>query len=450
MLNISNNSINGRINTIDYSALDRVEKKKTKRVLKRILKFSFFIVFIISLLPWTQNVRSTGSVSTLRPDQRPQTIQSVIAGRIEKWFVQEGDIVLKGDTIALISEIKDEYFDEDLIDRTGNQLELKKMTAKTYGDKEDAQGRQLDALSQQVSLELQQTKVKLEQAKLKIQNDSIGYVASKLNALTAQNQYERMDSLYQKGLKSLVDLEARRIKQQQTKAYETEALNKWENSKNDVVNLKLELFNIASKYDQDFAKTLSDKLTTSTNKFDAESMINKLENQVTNYKVRSGYYFITAPQDGYITKTFVSGVGETIKEGQEIVSVMPTNYDLAVEIYVDPIDLPLMNIGEHVRVQFDGWPAIVFSGWPQVSYGTYGGEIYAIDQFISENGKFRILIKPEAEDHPWPKALRYGGGTKTMILLDDVPIWYELWRQINGFPPNFYMPKNEVKSNKSK
>lgn len=448
MLNISKNSISGRINLSDYSALERVEKKKSKRILTRIFKVSFLLIFSIALFPWTQNVRSIGTVSTLRPDQRPQTIQSIIAGRIDKWYIQEGDFVVKGDTIALISEIKDQYFDDGLIDRTGEQLELKKLTSEAYKDKENAQSKQLEALSEQVALELEQTKVKLAQTRLKIQNDSIAYVSAKLDALTAKNQYKRMDSLYRKGLKSLVDLEARRIKQQQTEAYETEARNKWQNSKNDAVNLQLEIFNITSKFDQNYSKTLSEKLTTSTNRYDAESMINKIENQVINYKVRSGYYFITAPQDGYITKTFISGVGETIKEGQTIASIMPKNYDLAVEIYIDPIDLPLMNIGEQVRIQFDGWPAIVFSGWPEASYGTYGGEVYAIDQFISENGKFRILVKPDTKDHPWPKALRYGGGTKTMILLEDVPIWYEIWRKINGFPPNYYKQPKQLKNGK--
>jgi hypothetical protein len=117
---------------------------------------------------------------------------------------------------------------------------------------------------------------------------------------------------------------------------------------------------------------------------------------------------------------------------------MPTNYDLGVEIYIEPIDLPLVKIGEKVRLQFDGWPAIVFSGWPNASHGTYGGEIYAIDQHISANGKYRILVQQDPNDHQWPDALRYGSGTSSMILLTDVPIWYELWRKINGFPPDYY------------
>ena len=138
-------------------------------------------------------------------------------------------------------------------------------------------------------------------------------------------------------------------------------------------------------------------------------------------------------------------MGETFKEGEQLVSIMPANYDLAVEMFVRPIDLPLIHIGEKVRVQFDGWPAIVFSGWPNISYGTYGAEVIAIENFISSNGMFRVLLSPDNKTAPWPTAIRVGSGARTIALLENVPIWYELWRQINSFPPNFYQP-NKTKS----
>ena len=122
---------------------------------------------------------------------------------------------------------------------------------------------------------------------------------------------------------------------------------------------------------------------------------------------------------------------------------MPADYDLAVAMYIRPIDFPLMKKGQKVRIQFDGWPAIVFSGWPNTSYGTYGGEVVAIDNFATESGKFRLLVKPDPDDHPWPDAIRVGAGTNNMILLGDVSIGYELWRQINGFPPNYYEMQEE-------
>ena len=143
-----------------------------------------------------------------------------------------------------------------------------------------------------------------------------------------------------------------------------------------------------------------------------------------------------------INKVLKGAIGETFKEGENLVRVMPAQYQQAVETYVRPLDLPLIHIGEKVRVQFDGWPAIVFNGWESVSYGTYGAKVVAIENYISDNGMYRVLLAPDANDHTWPTGIRVGSGAKTIALLNDVPIWYELWRQLNGFPPNFYTPKN--------
>jgi hypothetical protein len=108
------------------------------------------------------------------------------------------------------------------------------------------------------------------------------------------------------------------------------------------------------------------------------------------------------------------------------------------------MDIPLLKKGQQVRIQFDGWPSIVFSGWPTLTYGTFGGKVVAIDNFISENGKYRLLVSRDTSDHPWPEQIKLGAGASTFTLLNDVPIWYELWRQINGFPPDFYN-KGETK-----
>ncbi len=448
MLNISKNRVYENIVNKHYSTLEEVEKKRSNGVFRKII-LAFFILALITLfIPWTQNIRSMGIVTTLRPDQKPQTLNSIIAGRVEKWFVQEGDFVNQGDTILKISEIKDAYFDLELLDRTKNQVDLKKQSVNNYGDKITIQDNQLVVLKEQFNVKLAQAKNKLQQAVLKVQNDSINFESAKINYKIAKNQFERTDSLYQSGLKSKVDFEQKKAKLQQNEAYQLGAKNKWLNSQNELINLQLELNGIQVKYQTDFNKIQSDKMSTISQKLDTETSLNKLENTYSNYLFRNGLYYITAPQSGYITKTKTSGIGETIKEGQEILSLMPKNYDLAVELYVDPIDLPLIQLNEKVRIQFDGWPAIVFSGWPNASHGTYSGEIYAIDQFISENGKYRVLVKPDRLSYDWPTALRVGAGTSNLIMLNDVPIWYELWRNINGFPPEYYAQKKQKSETK--
>jgi adhesin transport system membrane fusion protein len=438
MLNISKKSVSQFIVPKGYSTLTNVENKNTSKVLRRIIYIAFSLTVIILFLPWTQNVRAKGAVTTLKPNQKPQSLQSIIAGQIQQWYVQEGDYIKKGDTLLKISEIKDAYFDENLLGRTQNQLNFKDESIKVYSDKIKAQEEQINLLKSLKDLKLSQTKVKFEQSQLKARNDSIAHSVALINYSISEYQFNRADSLYTQGLKSLTDIEEKRIKLQQTKSYEFEAFNKWLNSKNELVSLKLELSNVEMKYKSDFNKLQSERFSTISNKLEAETSLEKLRNQFSNYEYRFGLYFITSPQDGYIAKTISNGIGETIKEGQQILTIMPSNYELAVAIYIKPIDLPLMRLGEKTRIQFDGWPAIVFSGWPNASHGTYGGIIYAIDQNISQNGKYRILIKPDDKDNEWPDALRFGSGSNTMILLNDVSIWYELWRQINGFPPDFY------------
>jgi hypothetical protein len=104
------------------------------------------------------------------------------------------------------------------------------------------------------------------------------------------------------------------------------------------------------------------------------------------------------------------------------------------------MDLPLVAIGQKVRFVFDGFPAIVFSGWPQSSYGTFGGRVSAVESSVSVNGKFRVLVVEDPDEKKWPLALKQGGGASGIALLKNVPVFYELWRNINGFPPDYYKP----------
>lgn len=443
MLNISNNKVGGKINTDKFASFRDLEGKKSGRVLVRLMIGLAFFFLITMFIPWTQNIRSAGVLTTLQPDQRPQTIHSVIAGRIEKWFVREGDYVQKGDTILYITEIKDQYWDPQLLTRTKQQLTAKEKSAVSYSEKAEALSRQIAAMKNARDMRIVQAENKLEQSRLQVVSDSIDYEAAKINMDIAEERYDRIKALFDQGLKSKTDLESRGLTLQKTRADLVAIENKLAISKNKVANNQLEIAAVKAKFQDDIAKTESERFSALSGQFDVEATISKLENEYSNYSVRKNLYYITAPQNGYVTKAIQSGLGETIKEGEEIVSIMPAAYDLAVAMYIKPIDLPLLDKGQHVRIQFDGWPAIVFSGWPNTSYGTYGGTVFAIDNFISANGMYRVLVSPDPNDHPWPNALRVGAGTKNMVLLKNVPVWYELWRKINGFPPDYYKGEGE-------
>lgn len=438
MLNISPNKLTTIFSTKDIPILKKVEAKSSGKVFLRLISWLSLVLLICVFLPWTQNIRGKGYVTTLSPEKRPQTVNSIIGGRIEKWYVREGNLVLPGDTILFISEIKDAYFNPELIDRTADQLKAKQSSVTSYIEKLNAVDNQLIALNETRGLKIEQARNKLKQSVLKVQSDSMDYQAAVINYSIANDQLLRMEQLYTDNLKSLTDLETRRMGLQRAQAGKISAENKLLTSQNEVINARVELISLNAQYDNSIAKVESDKFSTQSAKFDTENEVNKLRNDLANYTIRAGLYYITSPVKGFITKTIQSGIGETIKEGAEILTIMPYDYDYAVEMYVRPIDLPLLKLEQKVRIQFDGWPAIVFSGWPNTSYGTYGGRVFAIDNMISPNGKYRILVAQDPKEVEWPDALRVGAGSNSILLLHDVPIWYELWRQFNGFPPDYY------------
>ena len=452
MLNISNNKVDTEKALRGYKAFEQLFTVRYYKTFNKFLLVFAITGLVFLFLPWTQNVTGNGYLTTLTPDQRPQTIQSPIPGRIEKWYVKEGDFVAKGDTILFISEIKNDYLDPRLVERTLAQRDAKSGSVVSYGDKVKALSSQIRALSTERGLKIQQAKNKLKQDRLKVISDSIDFEAIKNNTKIAETQYKRAVILNTEGLKPLTDVEAKRLKLQEMTAKLVSQENKLLTSKNKVINSQVEISRISASYADKIAKAQSDRSTAESNQFEAVAEVSKLNSQSSNYQLRNNMYYIKAPQNGFINKAIKTGIGETFKEGERLVGIMPSNYDLAVETFVDPIDLPLIHLGEEVRIQFDGWPAIFFSGWPNASFGTFAGEVVAVETFISENGKFRILIAPSTKEknHDWPKNIRVGSGAYTIALLEDVPVWYEIWRRLNGFPANYYLPEGKDNAPKPK
>ncbi|WP_339880678.1 HlyD family efflux transporter periplasmic adaptor subunit [uncultured Algoriphagus sp.] len=443
MLNISENKIKDRRPFEHSESLKMTAASEEKKRRVRILFVSCCVVFLMLFLPWTQYIRSKGYVTMLQPEHRAQTIHSVIAGRIEKWYVNEGAFVTKGDTIVSISEVKDEYFDSLLLPRTQLQVNAKNLSALSYKEKVKALDSQIAALKRNNILRKEQGRNKLEMADLMVESDSIRYEQAKVNYEIGLKQLGRAEKLYEEGLRSLTDLETRRLKFQEVQASVIAAENSLLSSRNSFISAQLELDAIDNDFKDKLAKAESDMYTAQSSQYDAEGSASKLENQYSNYEARRGFRHILAPQDGYIAEAIQVGLGETIKEGDQIVNIVPSNGEKAVEMYVSPVDLPLMAVGKKVRFIFDGWPAIVFSGWPKLSNGTFGGVIVAIDKFAGTTNQYRVLVAEDTEEEAWPEVLRVGSGADGIALLNDVPVWYEIWRQLNGFPADYYTRKQK-------
>ena len=410
--------------------------------------FTFLAFVFIMFLPWTQNIKTQGNVNTLFQEQRPQKLNSPIPGRIIKWYVKNGDVVKKGDTILQISEIKDDYLDPLLVERTQEQVQAKKGVREYYNAKISTTENQIAAITASKDLKLNQIKIKIAQLQNKLKAEQAELTAVNNELKIAQDQLNRQNKMYEEGLVSLTQLQQRNVSYQNALAKKTSAENKLAQTQQEIAAQNIEQNAVIQEYTEKISKTEGDRFQSMGQVAGSTGDIAKLENQVATYKVRKGLYYILATQDGQITQLTKAGIGEIVKDAETIGIIVPKKIDYIAEIYVKPVDLPLIRENQKVMLIFDGFPAIVFSGWPNSSYGTFSGKIIAIENSISENGLFKAIVAEDKTQKRWPPNMKIGTGASGIAILNDVPIWYEIWRNINGFPPDYYQvntQKNEKK-----
>ena len=269
MLKISSNSVEKMMKQDRLYSLRSLDTPMAGKILARWLVGLGFIFLIVLFLPWQQNIRGKGKVTALSPGNRPQTIETVIAGRIQTWKVQEGQFVTKGDTIAIISEVKEKYFDPQMLGRLREVIGSKENSLQSKDMKAQALKRQINALQDGMRNKMVQTKAKLEAERVRFDN--------------AKNQYERNKKLFEAGNIPL------------TKFQDIEY--KYQGAEADFVNAEIEIDRAQAEYLDKINKAESDLNNTLAEQFETQADIAKLRNELTNMEIRSQQYFILAPQN---------------------------------------------------------------------------------------------------------------------------------------------------------
>lgn len=393
------------------------------RIVSRWLLGILITLFLMLLLPWQQSVSGTGRITALSPVDRPQLLQTRIDGRIEAWFVSEGQFVHKGDSIVRISEIKEDYLNPQVLPLTQQQQQAKQVVIAEKLNKATALAQQIVQLERQRELKTQQTAAKVQQYRAELRQAT-------LEDSVASDQLRRRERLFRDtlGLVSVNDLQSFQLRAQSAAAKLVEKQQLLSIAETDVVSVPVE-------YGEKIAKAKSERAATLAEVSESRSEAAKLQDKVGALSLRNAFYVIEAPQDGYVVRATRAGQGEIVKAGDPIASVQPAHPQKAVELYVKPMDVALLRPGRQVRVFFDGWPALQVSGWPQVAVGTFGASVAVIDQFPSSDGRFRVLlVQDTTRDAAWPAQLRLGTGVDGWAMLDHVTVGWEIWRQINGFP----------------
>jgi multidrug efflux pump subunit AcrA (membrane-fusion protein) len=376
---------------------------------------------LVLLLPWQQNVQAFGEVTALDPMERPQEAVATVGGRIVRWYVAEGQRVRAGDPLVALAEVKESYLDPQALARTEVQLAQKQQAVLDKRDKAEALARQRAAVDSAWRFARVRADNKVTQLTATLR-------AARLEDSIATVQASRAAGLEGEGLRSRAELELARQRAQRATALaqEQEAA---------LLTARAERAGVDVNYLEKLAKIDADRSATLADVAEGEVDVAKLATGRSNLSERQALLVVRAPRDGVVVQALRGGVGEIVKDGEAVASVQPETPTLAVALQVRARDVPLLRIGDAVRLEFDGWPAVQFSGWPSVAVGTFGGRVAVVDAVAQPDGSYRVLVTADAADEVWPEALRMGSGARGWALLLEGRVGFELWRLLNGFPP---------------
>lgn len=426
-------------------ALDDIEAPPLiRRYMRVILAMLLVTVGVLFVTPWVQTVLADGRVTALSPVERAQYVNAQITGRLVRWYVSEGQHVFAGDTIALLQDIDPKFLDTNIVARTGAHVEWLIDRAKQLRA-------QIIAIDQQLTAEIEAQRAALQSAEQYIIQSQQKLAALKalleqetIDLEIARQRFQDRKALYDQGLRSLREFESARSMLQQAQSRYERAQADVRAAESQIEQAQQEYRFKQNEWNAKIQKTRSELIKAQEALSAVESSIAKALIDKSNIEMRRRYAVVVSPVEGTIVRLYSLGPGETVAQGEPLAIVMPEVSSLAVELYIKGNDAPLVYPGQKVRIQFDGFPALQISGFPQVNIGTFGGIVSVVDAVDDDRGTgmFRAVIKPDTADEPWPnpQVLRPGTRARGWMLLNTVPLAYEIWRQLNGFPPSLKEP----------
>ncbi|NVB38063.1 HlyD family efflux transporter periplasmic adaptor subunit [Pseudenhygromyxa sp. WMMC2535] len=401
---------------------------RAARVLARLIGAASLLLIMAMFAPWQQSLPGTGRVIAYAPLERQQAIEAPIEGRIVRWHVQEGSRVRAGTPIAEISDN-----DPDILDRIERQRRAAQMAKSAAQGSVDVAEARITALELAGDAKRSSAGLRVDMSRDRLRAAERAVDAAEAAERAARLNLDRRRALYEEGLSSKRDLELAEMEFETKHAGLDRAEANLEASKREV-----EALGADRSFAGADASASVESAKSSLRK--AESELAKAESELQKVEVRLARQrrmTIVAPRDGTVLQQIVKQDGQMVKAGDPVASFVPDMSSSAVELWVQGRDGPLVTSGRKVRLQFQGWPAVQFVGWPSAAVGTFGGEVVFVDATADASGRFRVVVRPDPNDEPWPESrwLRQGVRVNGWVLLDQVSLGFELWRQFNGFPP---------------
>ena len=391
-------------------------------------------------LPWQQTSRGRGQVVAYVPQERQQSIDAPVKGVVSRIAPEllEGSEVKEGQFILELQP-----FAANMVEQLNGQLSELKTKLETANFKYQAYTDQIEGFTEARDFAVQAARDMIEAAKAKLDSKRklvAGYEAKKLQA---RLNYERQKSLFEQGLKPAKEIEKLR------KEWDV-AIADLDSVREDVVGLQSEVLAKQSGLEEK-RQVASTKIEYArAMQQDARGNAATIRKEIRDIEIKlkeMERLTIKAPRDGTIFRMPVFEQNQTIKEGQSLLTLIPESSQNAVELNIYGNDMPLVQVGQEVRLQFEGWPAVQFAGWPSVAIGTFSGIVATVDATDNGKGEFRILVIENPAEDGWPsdRYLRQGVRVNGWVMLRRVSLGYEIWRQLNGFPVivSDSEPKNE-------
>jgi multidrug resistance efflux pump len=403
------------------------------------IKLVLLFLLIIAFVPWTQTITVSGQLSAYTPYERPQDIESQITGRIRKWHIFEGVRVRQGDLILELDDYDPNFMSPDLLPL----LEQRKQALIESRRAALARAEQLDKrikeMQNLVKAAVPSAQARVVEAENKVREAYQKVEAAKIAVATAELNVDRHKQLAEQGLVSQRELE---VTIQAAIASKADLTGAQANLKGAEQGMRALSFGREQVSAEVLQRLLDAEAARDASVGEAAKATDQLADvtlRMSNAEQRRIASRIMAPIDGTVVKMAETGVGETVRPGDKLVRISPASGDKAIEMVADGIDAPLLNVGRKVKILFYGIPAIPLPAWPELMAGTYGGVVKVIDQVDDGKGNFRFWVVPDPEEKPWPPQEHVRQGTKVMgwVILNRVPLWYELWRRFNLFPPDY-------------
>lgn len=403
------------------------------------LKLVLGFLVIIAFVPWTQTITVTGQLSAYSPYERPQWIESQITGRIKRWHIFEGVRVKQGDLIVELDDWDPNFMAPDLLARLEDRRKALGETRKAALERAEQLEKRIAEMQNLVKAAVPSAGARVIEAENKVREASQKVESMRIAVATAELNVDRHKQLAEQGLVSQRELELSIQGAIASKADLQGAEAALKAAQQGMRALSFGRDQISAEVLQRLMEAEAARNGSVADAAKATNELADIELRLSNASQRRLAGRVYSPVDGTVVKMAEVGVGETVRQGDRLVRISPASVDKAIEMTADGIDAPLLNVGRKVRLLFYGIPAIPLPAWPEVMAGTYGGVIKVIDQLDDGKGNYRFWVVPDPDDRPWPDQAHVRQGTKTMgwVILNRVPLWYELWRRFNLFPPDF-------------